>query len=243
MNRSFVTDNIDDLRIERLAAPTGWRITFQSQNPGMHHQLYVNGRLADYSDSTDQRSLHLDETGVPVRAVIAAVDPQLRAVDMSGLLPHDQAQPPWTFRIAAERTSRRATGTRLELLGDHASGQPDKTVLATAALNPPWAGLWGFGQDRFASGAMGYDAWGAPGAGRGNFGAGGFGFGGETAEIIAVLAEEGLHQLELHMVDPNGYDVNIQDEAVNSSPPPTPAESLSAVGYDTDTCMLTLHIQ
>jgi len=252
MSPALFRDNIDDVRLERLDPPGGWRVTFRSGYPGMHHQAYVNGRLADYSDSTSQRVFCLPAhlplegrrpSGAPRRLVIAAVAAEDRCVDLSGLLPPDLAQPPWTHRLAVVSQPALPVGARLELLGDHATGQLDDRPIAAAVLNPEWAGLWGFGQDGFGSGPMGYDPGQAPGAGKGAFGAGGFGFDSGTTELSCVLPEEGLHQLVLRLVCPDGRSVEGPLEPVLSTPPPAPARSLTAVSYDIQTRVLSLEIQ
>lgn len=243
MTAKFVTDNIDRLQAIQLEAPRGWLITFKSLNTGLHHQMYVNGRLTGFTDSTDQRSFHLDPESFGQRVAIVAVDAESRSVDMSDRLSAEDAQPSWVYQAEVVRPTDLTPGTHLELLGDRTTGQICSDPLILRKLSPDWLGRWGFGYQDFALGQLGYDGDGAPGAGKGSFGAGRFGFGAETVRISHPVNEQGTHQMMLRVNSLLSEEADGQIDYFQCDPPPAAPSSLQAIAYDPQTKTLTLQIQ
>lgn len=243
MTATFTTDNIDNLQAIALAVPLGWQVTFRSTNDGMHHQLYVNGKLADMTDSVAQRCFFLDSEAFDREIVIAAVDAASRTVDMSTELSPQFPQQSWIYKRSVLRAAELGSGGQVEVLGDHATGQIDPVPLAIRQLTPEWSSQWGFGKDSFGSGGLGYDAGGAVGLGKGAFGAGLFGVDTELASISAPLPEEGTHQVMLRVVAATGQYADGQVAYQSASPPPDPPAGLVATSYDNQTKELTLQIQ
>ena len=243
MTATFTTDNIDRLYATALEVPRGWRVTFRSANKGLHHQMYVNGRLADFTDSTDQRSFLLDAEGFAQQIIIAAVGPSRRSADMSARLPEKLREPAWTYKNSVLRVPELRTGGRVEVLGDHATGEIDTEPLLVRRLSPPWSPRWGFGDDIFGAGGMGYDGSCAVGIGKGAFGPGAFGIDAELTFISVPLEEEGSHQVILRVVSSAGEHTDGEVDPATASPPPNPPETLAATNYDNQTKKLTLQIQ
>ena len=243
MSLAFTTDNIDELNALRLNAPRGWRVTFRSSNDGLHHQLYVNGALADWTDTTEQRTFFVDAEEFQREVTIAAVDRDSRTVDMSDELSSEIQQPPWIHRALVVLSPDHRRGTRVAVLGDHATGQIDTVPLVIQELRPQWAHFWGFGEDRFGMGGLGYDADTAPGLGEGAFGAGPFGIEAELVSVAVPLSEEGTHQVLIRVISRNGEYTDGEIEYITSSPPPSPPTSLQAISYDDETSTLTLEIE
>ena len=243
MSGTFATDNIDALQAFPSADGNAWQITFRSTNEERFHQLYVNGRLADFSDTTAQRSFLVDAAPHPQDVLVVAVDGDLRHVDLSDRLDTFAGRSSWTYRAEVVRSASDRPGARLVLLGDHATGVLDPVPLATRELHPEWSARWGFGDDAFGEGGFGYDAAPAPGLGRGTFGAGPFGHGAETFLMEVPLPEEGQHQLQLRVVNPDGLYADGPLQTLTSCPPPACAGALVPVSYDPQTQTLTLQIQ
>jgi hypothetical protein len=243
MTTDFTTDNIDRLNASPLEGLRGWEITFRSANEGMHHQLYANGRLADWTESPAQRRFVLDIEEAPRQVAIAAVSAANRAVDMSAHLPQGVRQPAWVHRLRVVRSIQHRPGSRLAVLGDHATGQMDPTPLVVLDLWPAWAPRWAWGEYPFGMGGFGHGGTGAPGFGKGGFGAGSFGMDADLLRIDVPLAEEGTHRIVLRTLGPDGRSADSAAQEVTATPPPAPATSLSATQYDPQAGKLTLQIE
>lgn len=243
MTPNFTTDNIDCLQANPLEAPHGWEITFRSTNGSMHHQLYLNGQLADWTDTTDQRKFLLETDSAPREVFIVAVDADCRAVDISKYLSPSLSRPNWTYQASVVRSTGHRPGDRLLLLGDHATGEMDSAPLMVRELCPAWAVRWAWGQGAFGLGGFGYGGLDAPGLGRGAFGAGLFGIGADVVSIVAALEEEGTHQLVLRTVDSEGQFTDSQIQTVAASPPPESPASVTITDYDSQNNTLTLQVE
>ena len=242
MSATFITDNIHNLRVIALAPPRGWIVRFDSSNDTLHHQMYVNGELADFTDSIAQRRFHLDAEGFGQLVASAAVDAAHRMVDMSDRL-GDAGRPGWVYRTTVVRPALADRSARLELLGDRATGLIGQEPLASRKLSPAWLRRWGFGYQSFALGQLGYDGHGSPGAGRGGFGAGGFGFGAELLRIAYPANEPGTHQMRLRAASTISGQADGQIEQFDCTPPPAAPASITATAYDSQTETLTVQIQ
>lgn len=240
MTAALTTDNIDRLQALELASG-GWTITFASNNDGLYHQLYVNGRLADFADTAAQREFHLELADYPRQVVIAAVDYDHRTVEFSDLLGED-GQTPWVYEVSVVRPAHGLT-SRIELMGDHATGLFDDEPLMTLDLQPDWEDEWGFGSDNFGFGGAGYSCSTAPGAGEGSFGAGDFGIDAHLLTLSAALPEEGDHQLRLRVISKDGLYTDGATTIFSSTPPPAVVPSITATSYDNQSETLTLQIQ
>ena len=241
MTAAFTTDNIDRLQAMPLDRPRGWEVRFRSGNAGLHHQLYVNGRLADFTDTPQQRAFILPEQPAPAALCVAAVAAAKRRTDFGALLPGDA--PAWVYCAEIVQNLAHPAGSRVELLTDHATGELDETPAAVRDLWPASSPRWGFGESAFARGGFGYGGVGAPGLGRGAFGAGPFGMNAETVPLTTALAEPGTHEIALRTVSPDGRTVDAEPTAFEAAPPPAPPAGLSAVAYDPQTDTLTLRIE
>ena len=243
MSANFTTESIDQLRAARLDGLDGWEITFRSTNEGMHHQLYANGQLADWTDTTNQRRFFLSPDSGPREVLIAAVNTGYRTVDFSENFPAPIRQPSWVYRTSVVRPMGHSPADRLLLLSDHATGEMADEPLLTRDIYPQWVVRWAWGEDSFGLGGFGYGGINAPGLGRGTFGAGPFGMGGEVISISATLNEEGTHQLTLRAVDSEGQFADYQTQNVTAMPPPNPPAGLTPTEYDSQTNTLTLRIE
>jgi len=237
----LLTTGIDPVIARRLG-PRGWRITFRSSHEGMHHQLYLNGRLAAWTDSPGQRSFILDEPAALAGVRIAAVATTHVSTDLSGQLPAEDRLPPWTYRPRIPRRPPIRRGDWIEILGDHATGQFDSAPLARAQAWPEHVPAWAFGQDRFGQGGFGFDGANAPGLGPGAFGAGAFGIDTDLIDIEAILPEEGTHQLLIRTRGSDGQVSDSDPTLMAVVPPPAPPDAILATSYDPQTQVLTLQI-
>lgn len=242
MTAPFTTEGIDHVRARPLTGG-GAEVTFRSTQEGLHHQLYVNGRLAEWTEDPPQRSFFLAELPWACRLVVVAVEREQRQTDFSAVGGALLARPPWVFRVSVPRGPWRGPGERLALLGDHASGQMDEEALAVRDVWPVWAVHLGWGQDAFGSSAFGFDSSVAPGFAAGAFGAGPFGLDGDVVELEAALAEEGLHRLVVRRIQPDGRHADGAEMAFVATPPPAPPERLTPTAYDDPSGMLTLQLE
>ena len=243
MTESPTTTNIDALAATPLGAPGGWRITFRSANAGMHHRFYVNGRLADWTDTVEQRSFLLDAADAPAEVAIVAVDRLDRAEDLSEAPLGSVRYAGWVHRAVVMRTPDIEPGSQLLLLGDHASGQMDETPLVRRDAWPRWLPRWAWGEDLFGLGGFGFDGLRAPGLGRGAFGAGLFGLDTTVDRVSAVLNEEGMHQLSLRAATTDGRTADGEPVTMQAAPPPPPPVAVQATAYDPQTQTLTVQLQ
>ncbi|MHC4981549.1 MAG: hypothetical protein ACYTF6_00060 [Planctomycetota bacterium] len=243
MTTTFTTDNIDRLQSIELDWPRGWKITFRSGNSGLHHQLYVNGQLADFSDTTEQRDFFVPADFTPRQIIIAAVDSLHRDVDMSDRLPASLRAPGWVYSASVVRSIAHRSGERLTLHTDRATGQLDQTPLLAREIWPAWTPRWAWGESPFGVGGFGFGGVGAPGLGKGAFGAGLFGVGSDTIAVRAPLNEEGQHQIVLRTVAQDGRSADAEVQEFSATPPPNPPASLTATQYDKETGTLTLAIE
>jgi hypothetical protein len=239
MSDVFTTDNIDGLVARSLAY--GWEIAFRSTNAGMHHQLYVNGRLADWSDTTEQRSFLLPPVKGPCRIAIAAVDRRRRDMDMSGRNDDLPGPPDWVCSVGVPRTSNLGLYDRVALLGDHATGEMDPTPLVIRDVRPNEVDLWGHGPFGLEGSGMG--GLGTPGFGAGAFGAGEFGFDADLIFLETVLNQSGLHHLLVRILGQDGGYADSEPFMIAAAPPPPAPTDLAATVYDAQTHTLTLEWQ
>lgn len=242
MSQALITTGIDQVTAEP-GPPHCWSVRFRSSNVGLHHQLYVNGRLADWTDMPEQQSFLLDAPVSPLAIRIAAVSPGHRATDLARHLNEDEAKPPWAYRAQVVRSVAGRAGEAVEILGDHATGELSETPLASAEVWPVWMPRWAFGQDLFGEGGLGYDGVNAPGIGIGAFGAGPFGMDGDLIDMEATLEEEGTHKIVLRARSQDGQVADSQPRYIDASLPGIPAMSLTPVAYDSQTEQLTLQIE
>jgi len=243
MTASLTTDNIDRLQATPLGGAGGWQITFHSLNEGLCHQLYVNGSLADWTDTPTQRHFAIDSELSPLEVVVAAVEPSSRTVDMSELLPAGVGTPSWRYTATALRDIGHRPGDSLAVMGDGATGQGVSQLLASREIWPQWAPRWAFGEDVFGLGGFGYDGYRAPGLGMGVFGVGPFGVGVDKITIEALLPEEGTHQIVLRTLAADGQYADADAVSVAAAPPPDAIKGLGVTDYEKTTDTLTLEIE
>ncbi len=240
---TLTTNNIDQVKAVALDPPRGWKITFRSENHGMHHQLYVNGRLADWADTTDQRCFILAADASPREILIAAVDTGNRTKDMSKHLSVELAEPDWVYRSSVVRSISYPKGWRVALLTDHATGQIDPTPVMSRELWPDWTVRWAWGESAFGLGGFGYDGIGAPGLGQGAFGAASFGIETDLLPLSTVLEENGTHKIVLRTITAQGQSADAETQNVDAHPPPAPPASAEVTDYDSQTTTMTLQIE
>ena len=241
MTTTLVTSGIDQVLAEP-AGHWGWTIRFRSANAGLHHQLYVNGRLADWTDVLQQRCFAIPQPTGIASIRVAAVEASARTTDLGEQLPPEERQPSWAYRPRVVRPADRRPGEVLEILSDHATGQLSDVPVASAEVSPAWVARWAFGDDPFGQGGFGYDGVSAPGLGQGAFGAGLFGMGADLIEVEAALAEEGTQQIVLRTRRPSAEVADGDPLYLQVAPPPAPPAGLTPLDYDHQTQQLQLQI-
>jgi hypothetical protein len=244
MSDPFTTQNISNLRARPLAGG-GYEITFDSANEGLYHQLYVNGRLADWTEDPAQRSFFLASPANSCRLAVAAVDREHLRTDFSHASAGEEtlSPPPWIFRTLAVRWPWRRAGDRVALLGDHATGQMDPTPLLVRDVWPAWTDRLGWQEDLSGPPAPGQDEAVAMGFGLGALGAGPFGLDSDVIVLEAALEEEGRHRLVLRRISADGQCTDGPPMTFLSYPPPAPPTRLKATSYDATGGVLTLQVK
>ncbi len=237
MTGQFTTEGIDGLSALPRAVPPGWRVRFRSKHAGMAHQLYVNGRLADWTDTTDRRSFTLDDYG-PCELTVAAVAPRERATDFSHLLPDEVRRPAWVFEAAIPRGTDLGRSDRIE-----ATIVGEAGPIASFEAWPEHIRRWAWGEDRFGKGGFGYDGSLAPGAGLGAFGAGAFGMDADVIRLRMPIPATGEHEITIRSVSDKGPAAELPPIQFISAPPPAAPESIAVAAYDNQTQTVTLQIQ
>jgi hypothetical protein len=243
MTETFTTEGIDKLAAWPLNGPGGWEASFRSTNEGMCHQLYVNGRLADWTDAPSQRRFVIDRQFSAVALTVVAVDPVMRSRDYSPQLPEIAGEPSWCYTATVFRDIKHGAADRAAIMGDRAGGEGITHVLASRELWPAWSPRWAFGEDVFALGGFGYDGYHAPGAGMGVFGIGPFGLDAEAMSISVILEEEGTHQVAVATVSADGQYAQGEADSVAAALPPRAVTAVAATDYDSVTDTLTLVIE
>ena len=234
------TTDIHSLRLAPLPAPDLWRLTFHSAHTTLHHQLYVNGQRVDYTQRIEQRSFLVTQTGVPQELCVVAVPADRRTTDYHDSLPAAQQSPPWIHHCRVARDLSHVPLAQLRVRHDHATGTIDSETEQREAIWPDANEHWGFGLGEFGAGGFGVDGDLAGGLGVGEFGTGPFGFGGTSLSVELVLAEQGMHQIELAVETPDGATSPATLATVRAAPPPLPADHLIASLYNPSTETLTL---
>jgi len=238
MSETFTTDNIDHLTARMLG--DAWEITFRSGNEGMCHQLYVNGRLGDWTDSAEVRRFLLKFAQAPCEVAVAAVDRRYRRTDYSGSSAALPARPNWTTTVSVARTSGLGPLARLALLGYSGDGQIDPVPLDIRDAWPAWIDRrpWARGPFGLEGGGMG--GLDSPGLGLGAFGAGEFGLDADLIALEAKFRSPGVQRLIVRAIGADGEFADSEPFALTASPPPLAPVSLRPAAYDPRTDTLTL---
>ena len=242
MSLTITTDGVSHIQAQPSGRFGGWRVTFRSTHVGLYHQLYVNGRLADWTDTPGERDFHLHADPDPRDIVIAAVPAILRHHDLAELLPELDA-PAWVYSASVVRDMAHGREDFAALLSDHATGQLDSQPVALRRFHPAWAPRWAFGESPFALGGFAYGGVGAPGLGLGAFGAGPFGMDADPVSLTTVPAEDGLHRFAVRSLSPTGEYADSDEQTVYVTRPPLPPIAFGISAYDAQSQTLTLHIE
>lgn len=238
---TIITDNIAALQLCPLSEPLLWQLRFRSENPDCYHQLYINGRLADITDTPAQRSFDLCVDTVAQELAVVAVPAKYRNRDLAGQLPLAAQELPWLCPLRILRDAQHRLDETLRIRHDRATGTLDAAPALYAPLWPPEASPWGFGVEHFGEGGFGLDASFAPGL-RGAFGLGPFGIDRECLSIDLPLGNNGLHQIELRTGSARGGESAPTLTSFTAAPPPRPIAALCVTDYDPEHELLTLHI-
>jgi hypothetical protein len=232
---------IDIIAVEALTANRR-RVVFTSAHSGMCHQLYSNGRLVDWTDSPEKRSLTTPARMHAQDLCVIAVEPGMRDMEFSPAPEDDTAVGKWHFEKTLVRPSYAPRDATLHVHDDHATGVLDETPLYSVPILPASACRWGFGLDDFSRNGFGFDGGGAPGLGRGSFGAGAFGFNAETLSLRIPLPKPGTHELRVRVTQA-GVTTTGEPIQVYASPPPAAPQALEFSGYDGTQHRLTLTLR
>lgn len=237
----ITTDKIDQIVALPLAGG-GWKISFRSGNEGCCHQLYVNGRLSDWTSDAAERTFIITTAAGGCEVRIAAVEAGDRQEDFSAMLAGTWACDAWVYRAAVLCDNGCRPGTTLQLLTDRCTGVTDPTPIAAAQAWPASSPRWAWGEDSFGQGGLGYDGSRGPGFGRHAFGAGPMGIGWQLVTLQAPLAQEGMHRIVIRATAPDGRHRDLQAVNFPATPPPPPPRSLEFVAYDEPTRQLTVAV-
>jgi len=112
MSTQLITSGIDQL----VAVPgpsSGRTIRFRSSNVGLHHQLYANGRLIDWTDMPEQRSFFLDSPTEVLAICVGAVPAENRTDDLGTTPPAPSRRRHWRPRKSGPRGSPDGPSARI----------------------------------------------------------------------------------------------------------------------------------
>ena len=236
------TNGIDGLR----ATPVGdglWRVSFRSAHLDCCHQFYANGKLRAVTDHPAGRTFCLHATDTPQEVAILAVPPLERLADFADALPDDARQPSWIFQTRLPRSPELGRDHTLTARHDDATGELTPGSAWREPAWPSWVPRWAFGEDRFGAGAFGWGGAMAAGLGDGAFGAGPFGIDADAVDVRLPLRAEGLYQIAVESVAPDGSRSAPLEFLFDAQPPPAPAVGVSVTAYDPTDQTLTIHIQ
>lgn len=242
MSEYFSLEHISGATAVRLP-DGGWRVTFCSTNPLGYHQLYVNGRLADWTDDPATRCFNLQQADYALRIVIAAVDFRRRGDDFLYLLPVAAGCPSWVRRVRIVRSVRQIPGDVLEIFSQNADGDFDSAPTVSRQFWPGGVGHWGWGLDSFGLGACGIDGYNSLGFGKGDFGAGHFGMDAEFITIDVPLRHAGENQIRLRTRNASGTCSEESAVVVNVPSLPSPPAKINVISYDSNNKLLAISIQ
>lgn len=214
-------EQIDRLRLWPQRQPGLWSLHFRSPHAGCH-QLYANGELIDATDTPAQRTFQVATGYVAQELAIVAVDPARRWEDASNALPAALRRPPWLVSFTVIRSMDHRPGQQLWLRHDHATGTIQDETKQSREIWPTDRPHPGFGQGRFGAGGFGIDGDLAIGWSAGLFGLGPFGLGGDAINFRLALQHDGLHQIHLQAVSPDGGQSPPLTRDARSFPPPAP---------------------
>lgn len=236
------TEGITNLRLLPTNRPGGWQVRFDSPHADCCHQLYANGQLVDWTDSTSERAFDITAIETPAELCILAVAPETRSSEYTSALPADSANPPWIHTLRIPRDLAYRPGDRVEVFRDDTTGAWESTPVVRREYWPSSIEHWGFGLCSWGSGGFGVDGETAPGMGTGEFGVGPFGFGGDSLRFDVPLPESRTCNIKLQTRSHEGGLSSPELLAVRSYPPPKPATSITALRYDTYAQQLILQI-
>jgi len=219
------------------SGPDAWQIEFTSPHAGLCHQLYANGRLADWTDTPDARRLVFHALEEAAQLQVAAVEPADRTRDLHAMLP-PAALPSWVFRTFVAPPAAAPADAVVCLLTDAGGAE---TVLAERPAYPPNAPRMGMGLDAFGRSAHGYGAGLGAGLGNGVFGQSPMGMDRVGQELTAALTTEGLQHVRVSIRWPGG-GVDLPAQAMLTMLPPAPPQAITVVDVDTQTHTLTIEI-
>ena len=228
----------DDITVScQPCGPDAWQIDFTSPHTGLCHQLYANGRLADWTDTATTRRLVFHALAQAAQLQVAAVDPSDRTRELHILLPAASV-PAWVFRTFVAPPAAAPADAVICLLTD--AGGVD-TLLAQRPAYPPNAPRMGMGLDAFGKSACGYGAGLGAGLGNGVFGLSPMGMDRVGQELTAALTTEGLQHVRVSIRWPGGM-VDLPAQSVLAMPPSTPPRAITVVDVDTRMHVLTVEI-
>ncbi len=243
MTDQLTYENIDQLQLTQLTRPAGWQLSFRSSNVGQNHQLYINGRLADFSDTPSQRTFEIHATDFPQELAVAAVSGRYRTAELYSELPSEAQNPPWVLRRKIVRDILHQPGDKIAVFHDSASGTLSETPSIEREIWPVSQPHWGFGMCMFGLGGFGIDGVSSPGFGGGAFGIGPFGLNAELMEISLAVCSDGAHAVAHRVISGEGGVSSTQTDQLEAAPPPTPTTGLSVTAYEPQKNHLTLQLQ
>ncbi len=238
---TIITDNISALELRPLTAPLAWQVRFHSTHAGCHHQLYINGQLADVTDTPQQRAFDVVADTSAQELAVIAVPARYRYNNFAAELPASAGRPPWVCPLRLPLNTTHHPTEILHVYHDNATGLLADEPALRQPLWPSSSAPWGFGTDAFGEGGFGFDASAAPGL-AGAFGLGPFGIDRECLTVDIPLQSEGLHQLELRATATSGEESDPTTTTFSAAPPPAPVAGLAATAYDSANHILTLQI-
>ncbi len=228
------------LRAWPLTDGRGYGVSFDSPHAGRYHQLYVNGQLADCTDTAEERQFVIDTGGRAIRVAVAAVAASDRYVDGSSDLPVESAAN-WQVTMEALRRIEHQPDETWSLMVT----RPHQSPVAASGepVWPAWTQRWALGEDAMGMGGFGWDGHYAPGVGLGHFGRGRLGFDVCSASLAASLTTSGQHVCFIRVADPAGNQRDSDTLTLTATPPPASPAGLTIVAYDETQHTLTVAVE
>ncbi|MBT3278758.1 MAG: hypothetical protein HN909_07755 [Phycisphaerales bacterium] len=220
--------------VRPAAQPGQWALTFESSADEAYHQLYLDGEIADVTNTPAQRTFLFRATSAPTSASV-------RACSWADRHRAESLPPPdWHHRHRVMRRTCHLPGERVELLCDDGLGG-DYRLADSATIWDETHLHWGFGQGQLGRGGFGIDGDLAPGFGRGAFGAGAFGFDAEEISLRLCAPRSGLLRIRLQTRNGDSLSEPI-DSTLAARVAPASLAAIAPTAYDPATQHLTLEV-
>ncbi len=212
------------------------------------YQVYVNGRFAGVTVTSDQRQMMVQMPASlesPVRIEVFAAGADEADSDFGGQIDLPICQSA-RVRTSFLRSQNLPIGSTIQIYWDNGSGEIDYGNPLTdrpIRVWPAWQDKTGLGMSKFGIGDFGYDSAAAVGFGKGNFGQGQFGLDAEAIEWTSCPMRSGVYKFAMKVFDEAGNQSSSSEtRQITVTAPARPAEHAAVSSFDKQTNKLILSV-